>query len=89
MRMKKLVLFLLYSLFLVTALSCQKVDPNKLYDLKIQLLYSKESGFGPVAGVEVTAVAVESQIPYTGITDDNGMAVIPAVADLYTLYVSE
>ncbi len=87
--MKKLVLFLLYSLFLVTALSCQKVDPNKLYDLKIQLLYPKESGFGPVAGVEVTAVAVESQIPYTGITDDNGMAVIPAVADLYTLYVSE
>jgi hypothetical protein len=86
MRMKKFVSFLMCSVFLIAAVSCHKDDPYKLYDVKVQLVYSDAD---PVAGVTVNAVNTNTGMIYVGTTDAQGNAVVPAVAGLYEFSATE
>lgn len=84
--MKKFVSFLMCSVFLIAAVSCHKDDPYKLYDVKVQLVYSDAD---PVAGVTVNAVNTNTGMIYVGTTDAQGNAVVPAVAGLYEFSATE
>jgi len=84
--MKKFVSFLMCSVFLIAAVSCHKDNPYKLYDVKVQLVYSDAD---PVAGVTVNAVNTNTGMIYVGTTDAQGNAVVPAVAGLYEFSATE
>jgi len=84
--MKKFVSFLMCSVFLIAAVSCHKDDPYKLYDVKVQLVYSDAD---PVAGVTVNAVNTNTGMIYVGTTDAQGNATVPAVAGLYEFSATE
>ena len=84
--MKKFVSFLMCSVFLIAAVSCLKDDPYKLYDVKVQLVYSYAD---PVAGVTVNAVNTNTGMIYVGTTDAQGNAGVPAVAGLYEFSATE
>lgn len=86
--MKNFISFLMCSVILIAAVSCKKRDDHyKLYDVKVQLVYSDAD---PVAGVTVNAVNVNTGMIYVGTTDNGGgNAVVPAVSGLYEFSATE
>jgi len=86
MLMKNFISFLMCSVLLIAAVSCERDDPYKLYDVKVQLVYSDAD---PVAGVTVNAVNVNTGMIYVGTTDNGGNAVVPAVSGLYEFSATE
>lgn len=86
--MKKFISFLMCSVLLIAAVSCDKEDPYKLYDVKVKLQYS-DPGFSPIAGVSVIAVNINTGMYYVGTTDDAGIAIVPVVAGLYEFSATE
>ncbi len=89
MSMRKFVSILIFGVFLFAEVSCIEENPNKLCYIKVQLLYPEDSGFGPVAGVEVKAVNVHNLRSYSGTTDENGNAIVRAITGRYAFYITE
>lgn len=86
--MKKFLSFLLCGVALLSAISCEKEDPFKTYEIPVQLVYPA-GDFQPIAGVEVIATNMTTGMSYMGITDDTGKAVVAAIAGIYDFAVSE